>query len=50
LGARGWVCIGFCNWRWIGLFAGSVVVVMTEIIEDLMGFAMVCYLLVIYFK
>jgi hypothetical protein len=30
LGARGWVCIGFCNWRWHGRIAGSVVVVMSK--------------------
>jgi hypothetical protein len=30
LGARGWVCIGLCNWRWHGLFARRVVVNMTK--------------------
>jgi hypothetical protein len=30
LGASGWLCLGFRNWRWHGRFAGCVVVVMSE--------------------
>jgi len=29
LGALGWLCLGFCNWRWHGRIAGRVVVVMS---------------------
>jgi hypothetical protein len=28
LGARGWLCLGLCNWCWLGLSIGGVVVVM----------------------
>jgi len=29
LGARGWLHLGFCNWRWHGRFVGCMVVVMS---------------------
>jgi len=30
LGARGWLCLSFCHWRWHGLPLGRLVVVMTK--------------------
>jgi hypothetical protein len=30
LGTRGWLCLGLCNWRWLGLSFGGMVVVVTK--------------------
>jgi hypothetical protein len=29
LGARGWLCVGLCDWCWLGLPFGCMVVVMS---------------------
>ena len=28
MGACGWLCLGLCHWRWLGLSLGGMVVVM----------------------
>jgi len=30
LGACGWLCVGLCDWRWLGRYFGGLVVVMTK--------------------